>query len=153
MRLGLMFMRMREARQRAKRRSNLYARLSASFEATILEQAAIVQHMRDPPKATADVKMLLFRAHQRCGQLLQQNTSLKIRLAAERVRRKSTPQLRRITRRLIKRLAKEMSRQSCLDLNRSKSQFVYGRHSIPRRIRAHIIADPDITIFDVCNEQ
>lgn len=149
-----MFMRMREARRRAERRSSLHSTLSAAFEATILEQAAIMQHMRDPTQDAADTKTLLFRAHQRCAQLLQQNTSLQIRLTAERVRRKSTPQLRRITRRLIKRLAKELGRQSCLDLNRTKSQFVYGRRRIPKRLRAHIIADPDVTVFDVLsNEQ
>lgn len=155
MRLGLMFMRMREARQRAERRSNLHARLSAAFEATIMEQATIVQLMRDPSQDTAsNAKILLFRAHQRCGQLLQQNTSLQIRLTAERVRRKSSPQLRRITRRLIKRLAKEMNRQSYFDVNRSRSQSVYGRRRIPRRLRAHLVAaDSDITIFDAMIEK
>lgn len=143
-----MFMRMREARQKAARRSNLHSRLSASFEATILEQAAILQHMRDPGHSTEEAKVLLFRVHQRCGQLLQQNTSLQLRLTAERLRRQSTPQLRRITRRLIKRLAREMSRQACLELNQSRTQFVYGRRRIPRRLRAHMLADTDITIFE-----
>lgn len=152
MRLSLMFLRMRQARQRAERRSHLHARLSAAFEATILEQAAIVQRMQNP--ATGDTtastaKSLLFRAHQRCAQLLQQNTSLQVRLTAERVHRKSSPQLRRITRRLLKRLAQELSRQSDWVPNAAQARLVFGRRRIPRRLRAHLVADPDITLFDV----
>lgn len=159
MRLSLMFLRMRQTKQRAERRSRYHSEVCADLEASIRQQAGLVKQMRRSP-SDSEASALLFDAQHRISQLVQQNASLQLRLAsalAARGRRRSCnrPPSQRTMRRLLRRLAKELCYETGMpdaddadDGRRRRRSVVFGRRRITRKLHAHIAADSDVTVFD-----
>lgn len=105
--LSLMFLRMRESKLNCERKRNFFEMLCRKLSASTEEQAQLLQHM-----AQNDVQVDGPLAAKRIGQLISENTTLRIKRAADRMAATRTTRNRsnKISKRLIGQLVQRLVR-------------------------------------------
>ncbi|XP_037052052.1 uncharacterized protein LOC119085709 [Bradysia coprophila] len=107
-RLSLMFLRMKETKNRVESKKTLYERISNDLSGSIKEQANIIKEMAkkcDKSRKTHSNIQLLNRV----GQLLSEVANLRLKLAAEIIAKQK--QSKKITDKLIDRVASKLAKE------------------------------------------
>lgn len=147
MRLSLMFLRMRETKDRVTKKCRYYEKMSNDFSASIREQAQLMSKMITVSRIQKNkhIDYALLEAFSRIGELLCETATLRLKLATQKIlRHPSKRYQRKLTKQLINKLVKGLLREQ----NQCR-ETVFGKTMLSADLRSTVLSGSEITIFDI----